>query len=69
MRVELVDQLVAEGLFDEPEAEMRYLLRDYAVKRFALPEDVAAAVAFLCRPDTAYITGISLPVDGGYTRH
>jgi NAD(P)-dependent dehydrogenase (short-subunit alcohol dehydrogenase family) len=29
------------------------------------PEDVAGAVAFLCSPDAAYITGQTLAVDGG----
>ncbi len=38
------------------------------MQRFADPEEIAAAVAFLCSPAAAYVTGINLPVDGGRTR-
>ncbi|MDN4517737.1 SDR family NAD(P)-dependent oxidoreductase [Mycolicibacterium austroafricanum] len=34
--------------------------------RIAEPRDVAAAVSFLASPDAAYITGASLPVEGGF---
>lgn len=37
------------------------------LKRFAKPEELAAAVAFLAGPSGAYISGINLPVDGGRT--
>jgi 3-oxoacyl-[acyl-carrier protein] reductase len=33
--------------------------------RFASPEEVAAAVVFLASPEAGYVTGVSLPVDGG----
>lgn len=34
--------------------------------RLATPEDVASAVSFLASPGAAYITGASIPVEGGY---
>jgi 3-oxoacyl-[acyl-carrier protein] reductase len=43
-------------------------LNTVPARRFAQPEEVAAAVAFLATPAAAYITGINLPVDGGRTR-
>jgi NAD(P)-dependent dehydrogenase (short-subunit alcohol dehydrogenase family) len=34
--------------------------------RWGQPADLAGAVAFLCSPAASFITGIILPVDGGY---
>lgn len=37
------------------------------LKSIGNPEDVSAAVAFLCMPAASYITGQCLSVDGGFT--
>lgn len=36
------------------------------IKRSATPDDIAAAVTFLLSSDASFITGVQLPVDGGW---
>jgi NAD(P)-dependent dehydrogenase (short-subunit alcohol dehydrogenase family) len=44
------------------EARKRHML----LQRWGQPQDVANAVSFLCSDKACYITGINLPVDGGW---
>ncbi|GAA3490237.1 3-hydroxybutyrate dehydrogenase [Streptomyces cremeus] len=43
------------------------LLARSPVKRLLEPEEVAGAVLWLCGPHAASVTGVSLPLDGGWT--
>ncbi|NEE24087.1 SDR family oxidoreductase, partial [Streptomyces sp. SID7982] len=45
------------------------LLERSAIKRLIEPDEVAAVCLWLCGPHTGYITGASLPVDGGWGAH
>lgn len=47
------------------EQQTAALLEQIPLGRFGLPEDIAAAVAFLASPQAGYITGTTLHVNGG----
>ncbi len=46
--------------------DLRRLARRYPLGRVGEPTDVAAATAFLASDEASWITGVNLPVDGGY---
>ena len=45
----------------------REILAHMPIGRLIEPEEVAAAVVYLCSDPAAGVTGVALPVDGGYT--
>lgn len=46
-----------------------WLSRRTSLGRWGLPNELAGAVVFLCSPEAAFMTGVTLPVDGGYLAH
>lgn len=49
------------------EAAAQEMTEEIPLRRFARPEETAAAICFLAGPSASYITGVNLPVDGGRT--
>lgn len=47
------------------EQQIAALLQQIPLGRFGLPEDIAAAVAFLASPQAGYITGTTIHINGG----
>lgn len=45
------------------------MIEQHLLGRLGQPEDVAYAAVYLASDESQWITGISLPVDGGYTAH
>ena len=66
---------VNPGYIETPMTE--FMLRDetrreasiglHPIGRLGKPEDVANAILFLASDDASFVTGVALPVDGGYT--
>jgi len=61
---ELMESRAKKNNTDEDD-ERAKAYADIPLRRFAKPEEFANAAVFLCSPAAAYITGVSLPVDGG----
>ncbi|CCG05502.1 3-hydroxybutyrate dehydrogenase [Blastococcus saxobsidens] len=65
---QIADQAKAHGMSADEVVE-RVMLAPAAVKRLIEPEEVADAVAWLCSPAAASVTGTSLVMDGGWGAH
>lgn len=50
-------------------AAMKEFLKEQSIGRMGKPEEIAAAVLWLCSSGASLVTGIALPVDGGFTAH
>ncbi|MBD8005759.1 SDR family NAD(P)-dependent oxidoreductase [Bacillus norwichensis] len=63
----MLKEFLARDEDDDMEANANKVLSRVPLGRFAYAEDVANAALFLASDESVYITGVNLPVDGGYT--
>lgn len=57
---------IAPGTTETPMTEGQgYDPGAYPVRRFARPEEIAGAIAFLCAPASSFVSGVVLDVNGG----
>ena len=63
----LIDAPMAHAVIKGDEATTRIMQARIPWGRFGRPQEVADAVLFLVSDKASYITGVTLPVDGGWT--
>jgi len=65
---QIADQARQHGI-SEDEVIEKIMLTEPAIKRLIEPEEVAELAAYLCAPESSFINGASLVMDGGATAH
>ncbi|MBN2327141.1 MAG: SDR family oxidoreductase [Candidatus Omnitrophica bacterium] len=60
-----IDSPLARKAFENDAQRLQYVMNRTPMQSMGEPEDVGCAAVYLCSPAAKYITGISLPVDGG----
>ncbi|MCX4913208.1 MULTISPECIES: 3-hydroxybutyrate dehydrogenase [unclassified Streptomyces] len=65
---QIAQQALAHGIPAADVVDQVFLDRT-AIKRLIEPPEVAEAALWLCTERSAYITGTSIPLDGGWTAH
>lgn len=64
-----VDTPMVQRSFEDNPSARNLVEEMQPIGRMAKPEEVAAAVMWLCDDEAAVVTGIALPIDGAWTAH
>src|SRR5947207_14044149 len=63
----IIDTPMVAGMLASQAEAMKEMMRDVPIGRLGRPEEIAAAVLWLCSPGASFVIGHALVVDGGYT--
>ena len=61
-----VETPLVQGVVKTPEA-YQALANQHPMKRLGRPEEIAYGALYLASDESSFVTGIALPIDGGYT--
>ncbi|HKD67692.1 MAG TPA: SDR family oxidoreductase [Candidatus Binataceae bacterium] len=56
----MIERTLADGMSEKE------LVAPQAIQRLGKPEEIAAAVVWLCSDAASFVTGVTMPVDGGW---
>jgi NAD(P)-dependent dehydrogenase (short-subunit alcohol dehydrogenase family) len=60
IRTPMIERIMAGGTTEKD------LAAPQAMPRLGRPEEIAAAVVWLCSDAASFVTGVAMPVDGGW---
>jgi NAD(P)-dependent dehydrogenase (short-subunit alcohol dehydrogenase family) len=65
----VVETPMFAALTEKTPDAMKEVMRDQPIGRLGRPEEIAAAVLWLCSSASSFVVGAALEVDGGFTAH
>lgn len=66
VEAQIADQAAVHGI-DSSQVVTDVLLANSAIKRLVEPDEVSSAVAYLCGPEAASVSGSNVVIDGGWS--